>query len=73
MRKGNRPCEAVVTMDSYSAAATLRAETACREAAVMAASTKAARRLGRNEMANVREVLINLVSANKRKVLKTCP
>jgi hypothetical protein len=37
-------------MDSYSAA-TPRAETACREAAVMAASTKAARRLGRNEMA----------------------
>jgi hypothetical protein len=24
-------------------------------------------------MANVREVLLNLVSANKRKVLKTCP
>lgn len=60
-------------MDSYPVAATPRAETARREAAVMAASTKAARRLGRNEMANVREVLINLVSANKRKVLKTCP
>ena len=39
----------------------------------MAAGTKAARRLGRNEMANVREVLINLVNGNKRKVLKTCP
>ena len=36
----------------------------------MAASTKAARRLGRNDMANTCEVLINLVNANKRKVLK---
>ena len=36
----------------------------------MAASTKAARRLGRNDMANVCEVLINLVNASKRKVLK---
>jgi len=36
----------------------------------MAASTKEARRLGRNDMANTREVLINLVSENKRKVLK---
>ena len=36
----------------------------------MAASTKVARRLGRNDMANTCEVLINLVSENKRKVLK---
>jgi len=49
---GNRPCEAVVTMDSFSKAVTPRAETARREAAVTAASTKAARRLGRNDMAD---------------------
>jgi len=36
----------------------------------MAASTEAARRLGRNDRANTCEVLINLVSENKRKVLK---
>jgi len=35
----------------------------------MAASTKAARRLGPSDMANTCEVLINLVSENKRKVL----
>jgi hypothetical protein len=36
----------------------------------MAASTMVARRLGRNDMANACEVLLNLVSENKRKVLK---
>jgi len=40
---------------------------------VMAASAKAARRLGRNDMANTREVLLNLVTDNKRKALKPCP
>ena len=70
MREGNRTCEAVVTMNSFSKALMPRAETARREAAVMAASTEAARRLGRNDMANIREVLLNLVNANKRKVPK---
>lgn len=36
----------------------------------MAASTEVARRLGRSDMANISEVLLNLVSENKRKVLK---
>ncbi len=40
----------------------------------MAASTKAARRLGWNDVANACEVLLNFVNENKRKVLKlaTC-
>ena len=71
MREGNRTCEAVVTMDSFSEVETPRAETTCRKAAVMAASTKAARRLGRNDMANSREVLLNLVTGKERKVLKS--
>jgi hypothetical protein len=57
-------------MDSFSKAVTPRAETARRKASAMAASTKAARRLGRNDMANRSEVLLNLVIADKRKVLK---
>jgi len=36
----------------------------------MAASTKAARRLGPSDKANRCEVLLNLVTGNKRKVLK---
>jgi hypothetical protein len=57
-------------MDSFSKAVTPRTETVRREVAVMAASTKAARRLGRNDMANISEVLLNLVNTNKRKVLR---
>ena len=70
MRKGNRTYEAVVTTYSFSKADMPRAETARRKTAVMAASTKAARRLGRNDKANTCEVLINLVKIDKRKVLK---
>ena len=47
-----------------------RPEIARRDATIMAASAKAARRLGLNDTANLCEVLINLVNANKRKALK---
>ena len=70
MRAGNQTYEAVATMDSLSEAVTLKTEAACRETTAMAASTKAARRLGPSDKANISEVLLNLVSENKRKVLK---
>jgi hypothetical protein len=58
-------------MDSFSKEIMPRAETAHCEVAVMAASTKAARRLGPDDMANASEVLINLVSGRQAKGAET--
>ena len=58
-------------MDSFSKEIMPRAETAHCEVAVMAASTKAARRLGPDDMANASEVLINLVSARQAEGAET--